>query len=145
MTLLFKILEVSSQIITDRVRSTRECNVYTWECLSVQRGGGVPPSSLMKRGTPSSLTRGGGGTPEYPPLVKAGWGSPPPPPGEGRVGVLPCLGLDGRMTFLFVLIISVMLPDWQQRRGIGVAGGVVVCVAGVWVPSDFCVGPQLGP
>ena len=38
-----------------------------------------------------------------------------------------------------------MLPVGQQRRGIGVAGVVVVCAAGVWVPSGFCVDHQLGP
>ena len=50
------------ELITARVRSTRECNVYIWECLSVHKGGRVP-HPLSTGGTPSTLD---GGTPILP-------------------------------------------------------------------------------
>ena len=56
-------------IVTGRVRSTREGNIYTWECLSVHHwwrgypvprlGGGYPISGLGG-GTPSQVWVGGG-------------------------------------------------------------------------------------
>ena len=92
-------------VITARIHSTREDNIYTWECRSVHLwwGGG---------GVPHLADRGGGGRGGYPiqlteyphprldevlpiqdwtgyPLVqdwmgytpsKTGWGIPPPPP-----------------------------------------------------------------
>ena len=64
-------------IITARVRSTREGNIYTWECLSVHhRGGGVPPQT--QDGVPPTW----GGVPPHRPEVgyppRPGTGYPPP-------------------------------------------------------------------
>ena len=66
-----------ASIITARVRSTREGNIYTWECLSVHRcrgvphprSGGYPISGLAGGGTPSQVWLGG-----YP---ISGLGGPP--------------------------------------------------------------------
>ena len=43
--------------ITARVRSTREGNIYTWECLSVHHWWGVPTLSQVwvGGGTPSQV------------------------------------------------------------------------------------------
>ena len=97
------ILQTVKPIIsTGPVRSTRELNIYTWECLSVhyQRGvlqpgprvgGGVYPHPSPLGGTPIWLT---GGTPRTelgyppksgldgvpPPPISTGWGYPLPPP-----------------------------------------------------------------
>ena len=96
---IFKLL-----IFTARVRSTREGNVYTWECLSVHGGGGrypIQPNELNLRtggkgihptlegGTPSLnegipqgiLIRPDGGTPHLEMEVlpcQAGWWYPLP-------------------------------------------------------------------
>ena len=85
-----------SVLVTARVRSTREGNIYTWECLSVHHcGGGVPhprsgwggtPSQVWPGGTSSQVWPGGthprsgqgvphprsGGVPGYP-LTRSGW------------------------------------------------------------------------
>ena len=62
-------------VFTARVRSTREGNIYTWECLSVHpadwRGGWVTPSQVQAGGTPSSWW--GWGTPSQ---VQVGGGTP---------------------------------------------------------------------
>ena len=55
-----------SLIITARVRSTREGNIYTWKCLSVHFWGGIPgpgPGGGVRgpcRGGPRSRSRWGG-------------------------------------------------------------------------------------
>ena len=46
------------QIITARVCSTREGNIYTWKCLSVHFWGGVPDPAL-DGGVPGLRSRGG--------------------------------------------------------------------------------------
>ena len=47
------------KIFTARVRSTREGNIYTWECLSVHHWGeGAPWTSSRWGGTPSQLRTG---------------------------------------------------------------------------------------
>ena len=76
---------------TARVRSTREGNIYTWECLSVHNcgGGGYPVLGLGEGGTPSQVWwQGGypipglvGGYPLPPDLrwgtpLDLGWGTP---------------------------------------------------------------------
>ena len=96
--------------ITARVRSTREGNIYTWECLSVHivGGGGAVPhlrSGGGGGGTPSQVLLGGRGLPE----PRSGWGGgtpsqvlgmPPARPGMGYpplpgpgMGYPPYLGL----------------------------------------------------
>ena len=79
----------SEIVFTARVRSTREGNIYTWECLSVHNcgggvprprsGGGVPHSRSSQGGGPHPRS-GQGGYPlppdlRYPPDL--GWGTPP--------------------------------------------------------------------
>ena len=102
-------------IFTARVRSTREGNIYTWECLSVHHCGGgagypipglggVPPSQVWWWGVPHP--RSGQGVPHprsgrgvgYPiPWQGGTWGNPPDqvwmgyPPGPGT-GYPPDLG-----------------------------------------------------
>ena len=77
------------RIITARVRSTREGNFYTWECLSVHHcgGGGYPIPGLW--GVPHLRSGGSGGYPilegGYPipglargvPYPRSGWGDTP--------------------------------------------------------------------
>ena len=81
--------------ITARVRSTREGNIYTWECLSVHHWwGGYPsprsgwggvPRSGWSGGTPSQVWMVGGNPfpgldgGGYPPgqVWMVGWGYPP--------------------------------------------------------------------
>ena len=54
----------TSSVFTARVRSTREGNIYTWECLSVHHWWGVPrPRSDGGEGTPSQVWWWRGGTP----------------------------------------------------------------------------------
>ena len=71
-------------IFTARVRSTREGNIYTWECLSVHHcGGGYPISGLVAGGIPHPRPGGvphprSGGT--HP---RSGWGVPHPRSGRG--------------------------------------------------------------
>ena len=96
---------LKTQIFTDRARTTRKVNVYTWECLSTPGGGGgwVPPSFLTGGGTPSRLMGRGYPHPDwlwgYPREVNGvppGWdwmGVPPPPPaGTGWRYPLPPAG-----------------------------------------------------
>ena len=47
-------------ILTARVRSTREGNIYTWECLSVHIAGGwgTPSEVWLMGGTPSQVVLG---------------------------------------------------------------------------------------
>ena len=85
-------------IITARVRSTREGNIYTWECLSVhncgggwggtpsevwwQGGGGYPIPGLAGGGYPIPGLAGGGvphpQTWDWVPPLDLGPGTPPP-------------------------------------------------------------------
>ena len=67
-------------IFTARVRSTREGNIYTWECLSVHHFGGWGgiPSQVWWWGVPH-LRSGGGGYPipglaRGVPYPRSGWG-----------------------------------------------------------------------
>ena len=62
----------NEHIVTARVRSTREGNAYTWECLSTRGRGGVPhPLSKVRTGGYLIPGQDGG----YPPL-RSGWYSP---------------------------------------------------------------------
>ena len=73
------------EIITARILSTREGNIYTWECLSVHiagLAGGYPIPGLAGGGTPSQVWPGG--TPslvQVPPPRPGLDGVPPPRPG----------------------------------------------------------------
>ena len=122
-------LDIKNPIFTARVRSTREGNVYTWECLSTGGGGYLPwpggggaPTLQLMGGTYLGL--GGtclgqegvppleGGVPtsirEYLPgwgypLARTEWGAPLP--GRDNRGVLDtrravCLLRSRRRTFL---------------------------------------------
>ena len=54
-------LHLIYRFITARVRSTREDNIYTWECLSVHiAGGGGVPCPRSWGGTTSQVWLGGG-------------------------------------------------------------------------------------
>ena len=75
----FRIRFGKSGFFTARVRSTREGNIYTWECLSVHHrwggGGGYPILGLDQGGTPG-YHPGQVWIGRYPPMT--GWGTPPP-------------------------------------------------------------------
>ena len=75
-------------IFTDRVRSAREGNVYTWECLSVRREYHQP---VLRVGIPIQTNQGV-------PNTRSGWGTPLGLDGDIRYqdwkGVPP-FGLDG--------------------------------------------------
>ena len=58
--------DIVNRVFTARVRSTREGNIYTWECLSVHHrwgGGGYPVPGLMVGGYPVPGLMVGGGYP----------------------------------------------------------------------------------
>ena len=101
------------QIFTTRVRSTREGNIYTWECLSVHHCRGVPHLRSGHGGVPHPRSGHGGypipglhgGTPcshsggtWARPRPDLGWSTPPSkpwmgyPPGQTCAGVPPITG-----------------------------------------------------
>ena len=58
----FSGFSTGDSVITARVRSTREGNIYTWKCLSVHflGGGGDPMSQIFGGGVPMSQIFGEG-------------------------------------------------------------------------------------
>ena len=90
----------NKEIITARVRSTREGTVFTGVCLSISRGGYLPSGQggggtylpRSGQGVPT-FPGGGGGTGGVPTFLALDWGGGVPTfLGEGGTPPLPSVG-----------------------------------------------------
>ena len=105
-------------LVTARVRSTRESNTYTWECLSVYHGGEGGYLILPNRGSTPSFPMGGVPQPSQwgvPHLTdREGW-----TPGQDWMGVPP-IGTGWQLNML--------CRRWYASCGFPQEGFSCICV-----------------